>query len=79
MVPPSTPIAVADLGLAAVMHRDALMMMGAFTLTESNAAAKRIGIIDNDIGMRVMMDVRLTCIDHIHEYYEKRKEEYINR
>ena len=51
-----------------------LSMVGAFTLGNSNASAKRIGFNDVVEGRDVMIALRLLCLDHINTLYNKKKE-----
>ena len=49
------------------------MMIGAFTVGESKAAAKRLGCVDIAAGQSAMIELCLLCIDHTLAYYNKLK------
>jgi hypothetical protein len=52
---------------------DAALVCGAFTLRQSNAAAKSLGCADLLTGRSLMQRLRLLCLDHVAHFYSDRK------
>ena len=71
MMPSVHPIPV---GSDVTQLRHAQLMIGAFTKHDVEAAITRIGL-DKDKGAKsIMIKMRLECLDHIREIYNKMKE-----
>ena len=68
--PPMTAAALAP----GIRHHTSLVMIGAFTTSESNADAKRIGFDRSADGRTAMDRLRLTCIDLIAALYSELKD-----
>ena len=72
LLPPVTPIPA---GAVDALHlRHTRSMVGAWTNSESDAAAKRIGFDPIRDGRDVMIALTLLCVDRIHTYYQTLKQ-----
>jgi hypothetical protein len=60
-----------DFTLDDIAHHRTLMMIGAFTTTQSNAAAKALGIVDSNDVRDVMSRIRQLCLEHIGNLYTR--------
>jgi hypothetical protein len=58
-----------DITLDDIAHHRTLMMIGAFTSTQSNAAAKALGLVDSNDVRDVMSRIRQLCLEHIGNLY----------
>jgi hypothetical protein len=58
-----------DITLDDIAHHRTLMMIGAFTSTQSNAAAKALGLVDSNDVRDVMSRIRQLCLEHIGNIY----------
>ena len=63
-----TSTAPFDESLAEQYRRQTQLIVGAFTQRQSNAAAKLLGF-DVVESKRIMIDLRLICLQHIHDTY----------